>query len=116
MNKQVLLVLGFLTFAGAASATPHDYVCEVIDDKVTEAQVMIDQCFECAEASAYFVENPFDDVTSFETCDFYGGVVDWVLPIERWEPWEEVPYGIEDCIVMMDRLEHLQTLYSTNCL
>jgi hypothetical protein len=105
-----------LVTTSAAIATPHDYVCETIETKYVEADTMIAQCFECAEASAYFVENPFDSETSFETCDYYGGLVDWLLPVDYWEPWEEVPYGIEDCIEMMDRSERLHALYDLNCL
>ena len=118
MNAKTLIavVLSSATFAGVASADPHDYVCGVIEDKFTEADAMAAQCFECAEASAYFVENPLDSVTTFETCDAYGGIVDWILPIGYWEPWEEVPYGIEDCLVAMDRSERLHAIYDANCL
>ena len=116
LKHTIAAIAAVLAIATTAAATPHDYVCTTIADKIDEASVIAGQCFECAEASAYFVENPYDSETTFATCDAYGGVVNWIAPWDMWEPWEEVPLAIEDCLVAMDRAERLQALYDANCL
>ena len=116
LKHTIAATAAVLAIATPAAATPHDYVCTAIADKLTAAEAESAQCFECAEASAYFVENPLDSTTFFETCDVYGGIVDWIEPWSYWEPWEEVPLTIEDCVLAMNRAERLQTLYDANCL
>jgi len=116
MKTKLAVLFASLAFAGAASATPHDYVCETIETKFTEADTMAAECFECAVASAYFVENPFDSETTFETCNAYGGLVGWILPWEVYEPYEEVDITLADCLVAMDRSERLHAIYDANCL
>jgi hypothetical protein len=113
MVKQLLLGLAVMLSAGVASATPaEDYVCDVIADKILAANHVVDTCFECMAASAYFVDNPNDTVTTFEACDT---VVDYFY-IGMWEPYEEVDYALEDCLVQADRADRLQAIYDASCL
>jgi len=92
-------------------ATPTEYVCDHLEGKIATAQIEVDGCFTCAEASAYFVENPYDYETEFEAC---GTTVNF-WHIDCWESYEEVHFAIEACVAQMSRLDQLKTLRDANC-